>query len=172
MWLYSPSISRSLSLSVTQPLGPLAPLRSVCDTPVPALRRPLGSSSSLQPLKTPLGVIKNAFGLKAHILKIKLGNVKSSLGLEGKEPANKDENPRICSFYVGDVQYTIHSQLCATPETTCMFFQGALAGTSSGLQRVRQEERLSLAPPTFSSNDKEDEEEKISMLRVCVLSAY
>lgn len=79
------------------PLGPLAPLRSVCDTPVPALRRPLGSSSSLQPLKTPLG--------------------------------------------------------------------GALAGTSSGLQRVRQEERLSLAPPTFSSNDKEDEEEKISMLR-------
>ncbi|KAF5896485.1 centrosomal protein, partial [Clarias magur] len=37
------------------PLGPLAPLRSVCDAPVPALRGSLGSSSGLQPLKTPLG---------------------------------------------------------------------------------------------------------------------
>ncbi|KAF4085769.1 hypothetical protein AMELA_G00098560 [Ameiurus melas] len=79
------------------PLSPLAPLRSVCDTPVPALRRPLGSSSSLQPLKTPLG--------------------------------------------------------------------GALAGTSSGLQRVHQEERPSLSPPMLSSNDREDGEEKISMPR-------
>ncbi|MCJ8739822.1 hypothetical protein PDJAM_G00051790 [Pangasius djambal] len=78
------------------PLGPLAPLRSVCDAPVPALRGSLGSSSGLQPLKTPLG--------------------------------------------------------------------GSLSGMSSGLQRVRQEERPSLAPPTFYSDDEEEEErEKISM---------
>ncbi|XP_053095749.1 centrosomal protein of 164 kDa isoform X4 [Pangasianodon hypophthalmus] len=81
------------------PLGPLAPLRSVCDAPVPALRGSLGSSSGLQPLKTPLG--------------------------------------------------------------------GSLSGMSSGLQRVRQEERPSLAPPTFYSDEEDDEEEeereKISM---------
>ncbi|XP_062872390.1 centrosomal protein of 164 kDa-like isoform X2 [Trichomycterus rosablanca] len=43
------------SLGLLGPLGPLAPLRSVCDAPVSALRGSLGSSSSLQPLKTSLG---------------------------------------------------------------------------------------------------------------------
>ncbi|XP_060799359.1 centrosomal protein of 164 kDa-like isoform X2 [Neoarius graeffei] len=81
-------------LKAPGPLGPLAPLRSVCDTPVPALRGSLGSSSSLQPLKTPLGGSR----------------------------------------------------------------------MSSSLQRVRQEERPSQAPPTFYS-DEEEEQEKISMLQ-------
>ncbi|XP_058269816.1 centrosomal protein of 164 kDa-like isoform X4 [Hemibagrus wyckioides] len=42
-------------LKASGPLGPLAPLRSVCDTPVPALRGSLGSSSGLQPLKASVG---------------------------------------------------------------------------------------------------------------------
>lgn len=54
----------------------------------------------------------------------------------------------------------------ATPENMCTFAKGS--GMSSGLQRVHQEERPSVAPPTFYSDDEEDEQEKISMPQVCV----